>query len=139
MSATAGQIGYGFAISHATTLAGTYTALAEVTDIKPPKVTTENVKIQRNDSPDLFGEKIPGWKDASDCELTLVYAKTQTAAIYALQSTPLFWKFIKPDGTSTGAFYGFISEIGDETPLKDKMTNTVKITVSGAYAFTAGS
>ena len=139
MSATQAAIGYGFVLSYSDTSSGTFAPLVEILEIKPPKVTGEKVTVQRNDSPTLFGEKIPGWKDTTDCEAKVVYNKTQSALLYTMHMVPKFWKFIKPDGSSTGAFAGFISEVGDETPLKDKMTNDIKITPSNGYTFTAGA
>src|SRR6185437_10649036 len=107
MSATKAAIGYGFALTYCATVGGSYTPLAEILDIKPGKLTGEKITIQRNDSPDLFGEKIPGWKDAADWDAKLVYDKTKRALLESLFMVPNFWKFVRPDGTSTTAFAGF--------------------------------
>ena len=138
MSATLAAIGFGFALSHSTTSGGTYTAIGAITDLKPNKITVAKVEIARNDSPDLFGEVIPGWKNGGEYDATLVYDKTSYAAINALVGTPLYWKFIRPDGVSSSAFQGFISELGDEVPLKQAMQVMLKITVNGGQTFTAG-
>ena len=144
MAATKAAIGFGASLTHATTFAGTYTAIGEITDIKPGKVTAEKIQVNRFDSPDLFGEIIPGWKNGGEFDITLTYDKSQYATLLALVAIPLFWKFVKPLlGTETiassSSFAGFVIECGDETPLKDKMQITLKIAVSGAQTFTAGT
>ncbi len=139
MSDTVAEIGYGFALEYSATGAGEYTQIAEILDIKVPTVTTDKVVIQRNDSPDLYGEKIPGWKEASDLEATVVYNHQQAVTLYGYfeAQTLLYWRFRKPDDTHTGTFRGFVCEMGDENPLKDKMMNVIKIAVSGKYSFNA--
>lgn len=139
MSVTTGQIGYGFVLSQCATLGGSYVAVAQIEDIKPGKKTVDKIKIERNDSPDLYGEKIPGWKDVGEWDVKVTYDKTQRATLEALLGVVKFWKFIRPDGTSTTAFQAFMTEIGDEVPLKSQMTTDFKLTVSGDAAFTAGS
>jgi len=136
---TAAAIGYGYVLSNSSTSGGTFTPIIEILDVKPGKLSGEKVVIQRNDSPTLFGEKIPGWKDAAEWEVKCVYEKGKRAVLDGLFMVPGFWKFVRPDGTSSSAFAGFVSELGDEVPLKEAMTCNFKITVNGPVNFSAGS
>jgi hypothetical protein len=136
MAATKAAIGFGYALSSSATSGGTYAPIAEILDLKPGKKVVEKIVIQRNDSPDLFGEKIPGWKDVGDWDVKVVYDKDKRVALEAMVGVPKFWKFVRPDGTSTSAFAAFMSELGDETPLKQEMSCDFKLTVSGDAVFT---
>lgn len=128
---TQAKIGYGFILSFATTIGGSYTPIGAILELKPGKISVANVKIERNDSPDLFGEKIFGWKDVSDWEVKVTYDKTQSAVLNAQVGVMQYWKFTRPDGTMSLPFQAGISELGEEVPLKDQMTSEFKLTVSG--------
>jgi hypothetical protein len=136
---TLAAIGAGFSLSSSTTSGGTYTPIAEIVDLKPGKTTVGKSEIARSDNTQIAVEKIPGWKDVSDWEGKCVYAKTYRAALEALVGVPMYWKFIRPDGTSSQAFQAFMSELGDEVPIKEFMSCDFKLTVSGLAPFTAGS
>lgn len=144
MSATLAQIGYGFILTHATTQAGTYTAIGAIAEIKPTKITVDKVEVKRNDSPDLYGEKIPGWKDGGEYDVKVVYDGAQYVILNGLIGVPTWWKFSRPVAAgqataATTAFFGFISELGDEVPLKEYQSTEFKITLSGGQTYTVGS
>lgn len=136
--ATPGQLGYAFILEYCATISGTYVPLVHCESITPCKITDEKIKVQTNDSPTKFGGAIPGWMDVSDAEVKCIYDSAQATTLYGFKvnQTKLFWKFVKPDtGATTAAWFGWVSEIGDETPLKTYMANTIKIAVDGAYTF----
>ena len=129
MSTTNARIGYGFTFSINSTVIG------EVEEIKPGSRTQETIMVKRNDSPDLYGEKILGWKDVKDWELTTTWYQTQYATLQGLMGSFHSCVFTRPDGTNTSTFSAAITELGDEVPLEGKfMQNKFKLTVSGAMS-----
>jgi hypothetical protein len=129
---TAAAIGKGTTLGYsANTSSPSYTTVAELVDIKMPKHTASPVAIMRYDSPTVFEELIAAWAKAGEFELQLVYNKLQAAALYALFNVLAAYQVTKPDG-STWSYLGIITEFGDELPLKEKMTNSCKVSISGA-------
>src|SRR4051812_34563273 len=91
---TKGQIGHGFVLEYSDDASFTSpTAVAEILDIKPCKLTSEKVKIQTNDSGTLFGETILGWDDASDMEVDVVYERSRHATVRGLRRLFKYWRF----------------------------------------------
>lgn len=133
---TAATIGYGYALKYSTDNT-TFTALSEILDLKPGSQTREKVEVYSNTSSNEYPDKIPGWKAIGDYEADIVYTGAIRAQLetWAEAGTVLNWKFVRPNGTSTSAFQGFVSEISDAVPLKDKMSIKFKLTVTGAAAF----
>jgi hypothetical protein len=139
MSATIAQIGKGTTFGYSTALTSpTYTAVAEVLDIKMPKHTAEPVEIMRYDSPTAFPELIPSWCKGGEFEITITYNPTVATAIFALLNVLASFQITKPDA-KTWSYQGIITEFGDELPLKDKMTCSFKVAISGAPTPTAAS
>jgi hypothetical protein len=143
--ATLSAIGFGITLGHSTTIGGTYINVAEILDITPATGQVDEVKIYRSDNTTATVEKIPGWIENSDAELTITYTPSNRSTLDVLQGTPLFWKITYPKVGSqattgdTEAFHGFIKSFGKETPLKDAMKMKIKFAVDGAITFTAGS
>lgn len=132
-AATAARIGKGTAFSIAAAgTSPTFTALAEVTDAKLPKVTASPVEIYRYDSPTLYAELIPSWLKGGDLELTLVYNKDNSTALRGYLNAACQCKVTYPDGTNGFTYQGVMTEMGEEVPLKDAMTSSFKFQVSGA-------
>jgi hypothetical protein len=144
MTQTVSKIAYGISLSYSATLGGSYTALAELLDITPPEETVENAKVYRSDNTAAVVEKIAGWTDIGDAEATITYQPGARASIAAMRGLFKFWKVVYPlvgsqAASDVDSFYGFISHIGKETPLKDAMKCKIKITISGDNTFTQGS
>lgn len=122
------QIGYGYKI----TIGGT--TIGEVLECKPGKQTQEHVKVQTADSSDLFGYKILGWKDVSDWEIKTVWYQSQYTTLVGLIGSFNTVVFTRPDNTNTITFQGAVTEVGNDVPLKEYMTNDFKLTVSGGLS-----
>lgn len=142
---TKAKIGYGISLGYCVSSGGSFTPIAEILDITPPTLTFEETKIQRSDASVPITEKIPGWGENSDPEVTATYITATKTALYALAGVPYFFKITWPlTGTQSSAgdtvsFAGFISSFGDETPIKDAMKCKIKFAVSGPATFAAGS
>ena len=117
---------------------GTFTTVAEMLDLKLPTHEASTLEVQRYDSPSLYPEMISSWNKGSKIEMKLTYNATQGAALFAMLGISGQFKVTKPD--STGWTYsGILTKFGDEAPLKEKMTNTVEFTISGAPVPTSAS
>ena len=131
------QIGFGSIISHCTTSGGTYVALAKVLGIKVPEVDVADVPIECFDNPTFNGlpvsDFIPGWTNAGECEIKMEFTKTQFGTLRGLAGVAHFYKIIKSD-TSGYVFPGYIKKIMDEVPLKETMTATIVVKVTGGVA-----
>jgi hypothetical protein len=145
MSGTQSKIGFGITLSHSTTSGGSYTAIAEILELTPPAPSVDEVKVYRSDNTAAVVEKIPGWTEVGDCDMTITYTPANRAALEGYLGVPAFWKITYPTcGTQTvqgdiDAFGGFLKEIGKETPLKDAMKCKAKIAINGGVTYTAGS
>ena len=129
--------GYNTKISYGeVTETPTYTLLAGVTEITPPKPTAAKIDTTHFESPDEFRENEPGLAEVDDVEVTLQFAKTQAAAVYALFRAKKKFKIEFADD-STWVCTGFISGYGDEIDREGIVTTAVTIAVSGKPVFTA--
>jgi hypothetical protein len=145
MSQTLTKIGFGIALSHSSTIGGSYTAVAEVLEITPPMEQVDEVKVYRSDNTAAVVERIPGWQEVGDLDLTITYISGTRATLEGFLGVPGYWKVTYPlTGTQASAgdvdlFYGFLKELSKDTPIKDAMKVKAKICVSGALSFIAGS
>lgn len=145
MSNTVSKIGFGIALSHSTTIGGTYTAVAEVLSLTPPPQSVEEVKVYRSDNTAAVVERVPGWTEIGDAEIEVTLIPSQKTTLQGLRGTFAYWKVTYPlmgSQTTTGdteIFYGFLKEIGTETPLKDVMKTKLKFAVSGDITFATGT
>jgi hypothetical protein len=71
-----------------------------------------------------------------DVQVRLRLRRHRRRAIFALLGTEILGKVLRPD-TKGYTFQGYISEFGDEIPLKDRMTIEIKVTINGGSVMTA--
>lgn len=102
---------YGDTADHAT--ATTWTPIAEVKTITPPKVTAADINTTHLTSPDEHEESEPGMASSSDVELSIRYAVAATTTLYGFFRTKKAWRVRYPDD-SGWKFNGYIREYGDE-------------------------
>lgn len=124
-----GTLGKGTTLGHSTTQGGTYTAFANITkQIKPPgaKVGSAETTCFGDDSEQF----IPGWINGGEASFTLLYITAQTSSAFALLGTDLWFQITLPD-THTWTFQGFIDEYAPGVPMKEGITEDVKIKVTG--------
>lgn len=115
-----------------------YTTIAGVTEITPPKISAAKIDTTNFTSADEFKEQEPGLKESDDVEATLQFEKTQSATLYGLLATKKAFKVQFADG-SKWEFNGFISGFGDAVDREGIVTTTVTIAVTGKPTFTAAS
>ena len=127
-------------IGYSTTFAydsggGTYVNLGEVTAVSPPTLTRETVDATHMGSTSGFREHISGMRDGGEASVTMNYVPSGASydALKAnlLSDAAVNYKITFPDGTNTVIFAAFITELGAEIPMADKMALTAKFKVTG--------
>lgn len=115
---------------------GNYTVLCRLQKITPHKTTVGKVDVSGFDAATINGvpveDQIPGWVSPGEYEVTFFYQAggTQYSTLQGLLALPLFWIVQKPDGKGHG-FQAYLSELGDEIPLKEGITVTCKMQING--------
>ena len=130
--------GYGSSFGYADVGTTTFTKLARVLEIKPPKSSVDSIDTSHLESPDQWKEKTAGWKEAGEAEVKVQFKKDQTAAVYELLALDKSFQ-IKLADTSTLDFDGFVSAIEPELDKDGLVTATLTFTVSGAVEFNAAT
>lgn len=139
MAETAAITGKGTTIGYGATTAGPFTDYGEVTDIPLPETTVGSVEATHYESPDDTVEKLSVvWQENSDLTFTLNYVKALTTTLYSQVGDELGFQITLPDG-STFTFPGMISRLGGAAPNKDKISQSVTITIRGKVTFAAGA
>lgn len=120
-----------------------YSDLAKIVDIKPPKPDADSIDISNMDSPGAeegkpWKEFTAGWADAGEVECTIQFAKAQAATVYALFRQDKGFRITFADG-STWTFSGFVKSYGDEVDREKIVQTTITIKVSGEPEFAAAA
>lgn len=128
---------YGATLYYATSSGGSYTAVAEVVDIKDD-LSVGSTKVTNLTSPNAFHEYIPALGEGGETTFTLNYTRAQATTLFGYLRTVLYWKVILPN-TDVYAFVGHISKFGLMIPDDDRITQDASIKVTGKPTLTAGS
>ncbi len=136
-------IGYGTTIGYSLTN-GSFTAVAQVTEISPPETTVGEAKVTHLLSPNAFHEYIASLGEGGEGSFKFLFAKTLAATLRTMQAGRLtyYWQVTFPDGTSQGStlvFQGHIKGLGTMVPMEEKVECEIKIKVTGLPVFTAGT
>jgi predicted secreted protein len=131
-----GKRAFGTKFAYETTTPGTFTDIANITNIKPYNLKVDIVDTTSHDSPSNYREKEAGAIDAGQCVLELNYdpaAATHTwlhteCAAAASHKYKVTW----PGGSKTATFSGLIVGVGPESPYDGKLTCSVTIEITGA-------
>ncbi len=142
-----GDIAYGASLSYSATEGGSYTPVAELTEITPPPLTKTRVDKTNHDSPDRTKEKRPGMRDPGEIDCKALLDADQLETLYTLEAddrTERWWKVALPvaDGQTLPNRWvgkGFLADIAPMTPLDDKTEVSFKIVMSGKCTFHKGS
>jgi tRNA U34 5-methylaminomethyl-2-thiouridine-forming methyltransferase MnmC len=133
-TATEAIIGKGSTISYsAWPTPATYTTVAKIKDFKPsaPEVGKAEVTAFDDDSE----QQIAAWWKQGDAEFELIYLTASTTALQALIGVMQTWKITLPD-THAWIGAGFISQYEPTVPLKQGVTEKIKITPTGKWVYT---
>lgn len=111
--------------------------LADVKELTPPDMSVEVVEDSYLDAANPeWKEKTPGQKDAGQLGFTLAWKPDDPAQKILVEELggERRWFLIKyPNGKIDG-FFGFISSLGKPVQIKETITRTVKVDLSGKPA-----
>lgn len=111
--------------------ATTWTDVADVVSIKPPKRTADKIDATTLESEAKEG--LPGLPEVGDAEATIQYDAEQAAALDALYNVQKAWRVLYPD-LSGRKWNGWISEDGEEEAVNGELLQqTIKIAATGDY------
>lgn len=123
-----------------------WTPIATVLDVKPPKVKADDIETTVLDSPNEFKEWVPGYADGGEFEASIRFDKTQMAALYALFRQQISYQIQYPDGTlpppsggSTWGFAGYMNGVSNEVEKGKIVTADITVKVQSKPIFTPGS
>jgi hypothetical protein len=118
------------------------TIITRMMAITPAKVTIAKVPVEAFDNGTLGAtglpveDSIPGWVSPGTYTVKLYFDKTLWTTILGLRGVAgTSFTLIKSDGSGY-SFTGYISEAGDEVPLKEAMTADVTVTINGGTVAT---
>lgn len=123
-----------------TTLEGATTGvIGMITKVSRTGSDADTINISTMNAPQAWKKFIAGMKDAKEITLTLLYEKTNAGVLQgAVGQENEAWTVTIPDG-STWVCDGFVTHVGDESPMEDKISSTATIKLSGIPVFHASS
>ncbi|MDQ0829542.1 putative secreted protein [Streptomyces achromogenes] len=140
----AGLDAFGTQLKRDTTGSGSFTAVANVSDVSGPSRSREAIEVTAHDSPDQYREFVKGLKDGGEVEITINYdpaATTHQALDDDFEEDDLrdYQVVILPGKAAehTWDFTALITDLGDEFPHDDKMERSVTFKISGKPSLTA--
>lgn len=117
----------------------TYDLMAEITGIKPPKLSQDAVDATHNQSTDKFREFIPGLRDGGEVSFDFNFVPsgtTKTKLLAAFMGGVKACKITFPDSPATEWLFNAIcTELEFDDRLDDKMTGSATFKVTGKPAF----
>lgn len=106
----------------------TYTPVAKIKDVAPPKQSVSNAEVTAHD--DDSDQNIPGWLSGGEATFEVIYLTATTTALAPLIGVLKSWQITLSD-THTWTFSGYINAYEPNTPLKQGITEKIKIKVTG--------
>lgn len=133
---TQARIGYGtlFKIGNGAS-PEVFTAVAEVTGIKPPNFSRDAIDASHEESPNAVREFIPGLSDAGEIsfDINFVPGSSTTTILMAERLAARGNKQIVFPNGEVLSFYGFMTGFEPDTPIDDKMSASCTYKVSGDF------
>ncbi|MFJ4687053.1 phage tail tube protein [Streptomyces sp. NPDC088789] len=134
---------FGTTFKRDSTGAGTFVAIANVSDISGPERSREAIEVTAHDSPDQYREFAKGLKDGGEVTITLNYdpadpSHTSLDADFEEKDLRAYQVVILPGDVDehTWDFRALITDIGDAFPHDDKMEREVTVKISGKPTLT---
>lgn len=116
-----------------------FTTVAEVTDIKGPKLALNTYESTSHDSTDGWREYVPGLLEAGEVGIDLSFIPTNATQGYStglikdqVNRTKRNFKVVFPDvGGTTWSFSGYVTGFEVNAPVDDLLTASVTIQITG--------
>ena len=144
MAEDAGEIGYGTILAYSDTENGSYTDIAEMTDIGLPNIEANDVDKTTYTSPSYSREFTPGLINPGEVTFRVLFDKDELDTLYALRRTTQWWRIRFPlaEGETVPSQWkgqGYLKKVQNMNPLDDKMEADMAVKASGFWTFTPGS
>jgi predicted secreted protein len=146
MVATKASIGYGTVVKVGSggdfDSPDTFITLAEVIEVTPPNMQTDDVDATHFSSPNRTREYIAGLIEPGEASIVMnrIDGSATEVLLMGLQSSglPRTWVIVWPNET-TWSFLGLVKGYEATSPIDDRMTATCTIKVAGAQTITIPS
>lgn len=113
---------------------GTYATLAEVTSITPPNLARDTIDATHMLSTSRYREFISGLRDGGEANIELNFVPGGSAMTALLvdwaSNAAVPYKIVFPN-SAAWTFDAFVTAIGPEAPLDDKMTAAITFKITG--------
>lgn len=134
----AGLDAFGTTLKRDSDGAGTYVAIANVSDLSGPSRTREAIEVTAHDSPNQYREFVKGLKDGGEVTATINYnpavaSHSQLDADFEEKDLRNYQIVILPGESDehTWTFSALITDLGDSFPVDDRMERDVTFKISG--------
>jgi hypothetical protein len=112
---------------------------AEPLDIKPPDQKTAKIKSSHMQSPSQTEQKVMGWTDTGECDVSAHYNFTEYAAVKAFGRAQQSFRIVFNDPGDPGAsnaksgimFNGMVGDLQRKVNMEGLVTTELKIEVTG--------
>src|SRR5262245_19356149 len=92
MAEDSGEIGFGTTVAFGDSQGGSYTYVAELTDVTLPNIEVNDVDVTNHGLADLFRDFTPGLGTAGEIKFKMLFDRTAEAVLYALIRTSKWWR-----------------------------------------------
>lgn len=134
----AGLDAFGTTLKRDSDGAGTYVAVANVSDLSGPTRQRDAIEVTAHDSPNQYREFVKGLKDGGEVTATLNYnpansTHSQLDADFEEDALRNYQIVILPGEADehTWTFSALITDIGDSFPVDDRMERDITFKISG--------
>lgn len=120
---------------------GTFTSVANVTNITPPGIERETLDVTAHDSEEGWQEFLGGLKNGGEVTIELNYDPTKHDVLVGHMdgSDPLNYKVLFPGTLGEWSFGAVMTGFAPEAPYDDKLSAEVTFQVSGKPTLTTGA
>ena len=139
-----GCVGFGTIIQRESdTVPGTFEEFCSVIKAMGPTLSRGAVEFTHMQSPGRYREWKPAWRDGGIIQATAIYSKAARDAIvydfHRPDEVSHRYRLILPDlGVTTVTVSAFVSDVGHEIPLDEKIRITTTMKITGQPTWTWG-
>lgn len=113
-----------------------FTEVADIISLQPPQMSRDSVETTVHNTTDRYRTYIPGLRDGGTVPLVVQYdpANTSHGDLLSDYNDDVLhnYKVQFPDDIGeTWTFSGFLTQLGEETPIGDRIQRTMEFKVSG--------
>lgn len=134
----AGQDAFGTQLKRDSTGSGSYSTIANVSDLSGPSRQRDAIEVTAHDSPDQYREFVKGLKDGGEVTATVNYDPGQSThgdldSDFEEKDLRSYQIVILPGDANehTWTFDALITDLGDSFPVDDRMERDVTFKISG--------